>query len=91
MKKKKTISLILAIVLSFAVFVQNIQAIRIVMAAEDGVEDDASGWDDDDGDDPDDGGDTLWFGVVHNALLTARRIRRLSQIPGRSFDMAEYR
>ena len=34
MKKKKTISLILAIVLSFAVFIQNIQAIRTVRAAE---------------------------------------------------------
>lgn len=38
MKKKKTITLILAIVLSAAVFVQNVQMIRVVRAAEEDAE-----------------------------------------------------
>ncbi len=51
MKKRKTISLILAIVLSAAVFIQNVQAIRIVMAAENDM--DFDDFDDDDFDDDD--------------------------------------
>ena len=57
MKTRKKISLILAMVLSLAIFVQNINALRVVMAAEPDEEEEIL-WDDgDDGDNGDDGDD----------------------------------